>query len=39
MEKKSSKTNKNEGNGGLIAVNINGDEFLTINLKKILKSL
>ena len=39
MEKKSSKTNKNEGNGELIAVNINGDEFLTIHLGRIVKTV
>ena len=39
MEKKSSKTNKNEGNGELIAVNINGEEFLTIHLGRIVKTV
>ena len=39
MEKKSSKTNKNEGNGELIAVNINGEEFLTLHLGRIIKTM
>ena len=39
MEKKSSKTNKNEGNDELIIVNINGEEFLTLSLGRIIKTI
>ena len=39
MDKKSKKTNKNEGNDELIVVNINGEEFLTLSLGRITKTI